>query len=297
MRKFTQLSLVLILAVSILSCTGKRKELAENVTKEFFSAIKNDNSAKLEELYPDFGNIGTYYKSDEVFITETKALEDKKVSVTVDNSFTNGFGKKFNQTITLLLKPEENNKDIYKIYDSKGLTGYEEEDEYIFAVKTGVIDKNEQLTDQEIAERLKIADKMMFKYILETYIELKSDIKVSSWSWESGYGGSASGKGIVKNNSTYDIPKLKYEITYYDRHDNQITTDDGYVTYDKLSAGASKSFTFYTSYVGDANSARISLDFDTEMIQKYVTSKSYTGQEYEEYMKAEAESKKDTVEE
>jgi len=290
MRKITQLSLAFILAVALLGCSGKRKELAENTTKNFFSAIKNDNTSKMEELYPNFENIGTYYKSDEVVITETKLLEDKKISVTVDNSFTNGFGKKFNQTITLYLKPEETDKDIYKIYDSKGLTGYEDKDEYIFATKTGVIDKSTSLTDQEIAEKLEIANKMIVKYGIETLIELKSHVNVSSWSWESGYGGSASGKGIVKNNSTFDIPKLKYNITYYDRNENQITTDDGYVTYDMLPAGGSKSFTFYTSYVGNAKTARILLDFDTDMIIKYVVNKNYTGKEYEEYLNSEKES-------
>lgn len=289
MRKFTQLAFVLVLSTFIVACSGKRKELAENTTKEFFSAIKNDNTSKMDELYPEFENIGTYYKSDEVLIKETELLEEKKISVTVDNSFTNGFGKKFNQTITLYLRPEENNKDVYKIYDSKGLTSYEEKDEYVFATKTGVIDKNTILTDQEIASKLKIADKMIVKYGIETLLELKSNIKVSSWSWESGYGGSASGKGIVKNNSDFDIPKLKYNITYYDRNDNAITTDDGYVTYDKLPAGGSKSFTFYTSYVGNANTARISLDFDTEMILKYVVNKKYTGREYEEYLTSENE--------
>jgi hypothetical protein len=286
-RIYLNVFAVLVVVFCFIGCSSKRKELAENTTKSFFSAIKNDNKSELKELYPDFENIGTYYKSDEISVKEIKLLEDNKISVSVENSFTNGYGKKFNQTITLYLKPEENNKDVYKIYDSKGLTGYEEKDEYIFAIKTGVINKNENLTDQEIAEKLEIANKMIVKYGIETLSELKANIKVTSWSWESGYGGSASGKGIVKNNSDFSVPNLKYKITYYDRSDNQITTDNGYVTHDKLSAGDSKSFTFYTSYVGNAYTATISLDFDTEMIIKYVVNQDYTGNEYNEYLKSE----------
>jgi hypothetical protein len=291
-RKILQLSYIVLIAITMINCSGKRKGLAENTTKEFFSAIKNDNSSKISDLYPDFGKIGTYYKSDEIVIKETKALNDKKVSVMVENSFTNGFGKKFNQTINLYLKPDENDKNIYKIYDSKGITGYEEKEEYIFAVKTGGIKKNVELTDQETAKKLKIASKLMVKYVIEMLLELKTNVKVVSWSWENGYGGSASGKAIVKNNSDFNLPKLKYKITYY-RNGDEITTDDGYVTHDKFMAGMSKSFTFYTSYVGNANTANISLDFDTEMILNYLTSKEYTGKEYEEFLATE---NKDDVE-
>lgn len=274
---------VMLLLITLASCDGKRKELSENVVKEFFTAIKNGNESKLTELYPDFTEIGTYYKSDEILIKETKAIEDKKVIVTVENSFTNAYGKKFSQTITLYLKPFDEDGKIYKIYDSKGLTGYEEKDEYQFAVKIGCIEKNSELTDQEIAKKLKVANDIMLDLSIDVLRELREQIKVTSWSWESGYSGSASGQGIVKNNSDFSIPRLKYKVTYYDRNDNQITTDDGYVTYDKLGAGSSKSFTFYTSYVGSAKSATISLDFDTELVMNYVLKDDYKGTECAEY--------------
>jgi len=126
MNILTKTTTVMLLLITLASCDGKRKELSENVVKEFFTAIKNGNESKLTELYPDFTEIGTYYKSDEILIKETKAIEDKKVIVTVENSFTNAYGKKFSQTITLYLKPFDEDGKIYKIYDSKGLTGYEE---------------------------------------------------------------------------------------------------------------------------------------------------------------------------
>ena len=110
------------------------------------------------------------------------------------------------------------------------------------------------------------------------------DVNVVDWSWKKGYGNSASGKVIVKNNSTFSIPNVKYEITYYDRNDNKITMDDGYVSYDALGAGDSKSFTFYTSYVGNASSAMISLNFDEDLINDYVLQSEYEGNEYSAYL-------------
>lgn len=292
MKKKALFALIIILSVVITSCSGKRKELAENVTKEFFAAIKADNDIKLKELYPDLDKISSYYKSDEIVIKETKILDNKDVCVTVKNTFTNGFGKKFDKEISLFLKEEENNNDIFKIYDSKGLSGFEEKDEYKFAVKTGIIEKNTDLTDQQIAQKFEIASKMVAKYSFETLIQLRSEVAITSWNWETGYGGSASGKGIVKNNSTFSIPSLKYKVTYFDRNDNEITSDNGYVSYDKLEPGSSKSFTFYTSYVGNASTAQIVLDFDFEMIYKYLINKNYTGKEYQEYLASEKEEDK-----
>lgn len=285
MIKFTKTAVILLILTTFLGCSGKRKELSENTVKEFFSAIKSENESKMTDLYPDFPKIGTYYKSDDIIIKETKAIEDKKVVVTVENSFTNGFGKKFNQTITLFLKPFDEKNDVYKIYDSKGLAGFEEKDEYIFAVKIGCIEKSADLTDQEIAKRIEASSTIMVDYALKVMQELKDKITVTSWNWHSGYAGSASGKGIVFNNSDFILPNLKYKITYFDNNENQITTDDGYITYDELEAHSSKTFTFYTSYAGNAKSATISLDFDPEMVLKYVANSEYKGTECSEYQK------------
>jgi len=290
-KKSFQLVIVTILVVCIIGCSNKRKELAKKTTIEFFTAIKNDDKLKIIDLYPELKDINSYYKSDECFIKEIKVLFDKKISVTVDNSFTNTFGKKSNQTITLFLKPDENNNDLFKIYDSKGLTAYKEDDIYIYAVKTGCIDKNVVLTDQEVEEKLGKARYMLFYYTFAIGMELQLNVTVTSWDLELGYGNSANGKGIVKNNSSFDIPKLKYKITYFDRNNNEVTSDGGYVTYDILKAGGSKSFTFYTSYVGNAYRAKIGLDFDIDMITKYIVEKDYNGNEFEKFQEQEKERK------
>jgi hypothetical protein len=82
------------------------------------------------------------------------------------------------------------------------------------------------------------------------------------------------------------MPKLKYKVTYKDQFGNAITSDNGYVTYDVLDAGESKSFTFFTSYIGGASQASIELVFDDDMIFKYLSKKDWTGNECEEYFKS-----------
>ncbi len=125
----------------------------------------------------------------------------------------------------------------------------------------------------------------MLDKAVAVYLELKTDIRVVHWSWESGYSGSASGQGIVRNSSTFTIPKLKYKITYKNELGNSITSDDGYVSYGPLEAGESKSFTFFTSYVGGASQASIELLFDEDMIYKYLSKKEWSGHECELYFK------------
>lgn len=282
----TKLFFLLIFVCILSSCSNKEKEAAIQTTKSFFNAIRNDKSDLIISLYPNFKDIGEYYKSDSIIIKEAKALNDDKYEVIIENHFTNGFGKKFNQEISIYLNKDIDSKEVkYSIYDSKGMRDFEDDDNYLFAVKTGCIN-SEDITDLQIAKKLNVASKMMTKYAIDLYVKLKSEVEITDWEWESGYGGSASGKAIVKNNSEYDIPKLKYQITYKDRNLNEITSDDGYVSYDDILSGSSKAFTFYTSYVGNAQKASISLDFDTKFLIKCTSEAKYTGNEYEEFIKS-----------
>lgn len=294
MKTTVKYSILLLILLATLASCGKRKELAENTTKEFFEALKNDNTTKMNELYPNFGRLKNHYKSDKITIKETKVIDDKTIAVTVDNSFMNNFGKSFNQNITLFLKEDENDKNIYKIYDSKGLAGYEDDESYTFALRTGAIPQNSDLTDIETTERLETTSDMMAKFGIDFLLELQSLVKVTSWDWELGYGGSASGRGIVRNGSDFNITKLKYKVRYFDKDDMESTSDDGYISYDAIPAGGSKSFTFFTSYAGNARTARLTLDFDTDQILEYILKKQYKGNEYIKYLenKEEEESKK-----
>ncbi len=65
------------------------------------------------------------------------------------------------------------------------------------------------------------------------------------------------------------------------------------MTYGALGAGESKSFSFYTSYIGGASRASIELLFDEDLIFKYLAAKDWTGNECEEYFKTHADTVRD----
>jgi len=270
--------LLIALVLSLFACDGKKKELSKIVVKEFFNAVKNDNKSEMIKLYPDIEKIEEYYKSDEINIKGAKVLEDKSVSVEVENNYTNGMGKKFSQKIILYLKPLDEEAKVYRIFDSKGMTNYEEKKTYQFAINIGCIDKSLDLTDQEINNKIKESGDIMVKMALELAKKLKEEIKIESWQWEAkrGY---ATGKAIVKNNSSYSVPNIKYLVTYYDGNNKEIVQDQGVINYDALEPGSSKSFTFYTNYVGAAKNAGIAVNFDTFFLLNYILDGKYNGTE------------------
>lgn len=266
------------------SCkSDKTKKEAEAKAREFFSAIKNENEEELSRLYPGISNFEHYFKSDSGKIVSTSEASGI-ITVTVDNRYTNTFGKLSEESIRLYYKVDSIGNA--NLYDTKGLTDFAENNNYIFASKTGCIVSRIDTTDQQILRKLKRAKEVMLDKAVALYLELKTNIRVINWNWESGYGGSASGNAIVWNGSTYRIPKLRYKVTYRDQIGNPITTDDGYVTYDGLDAGESKSFTFYTSYVGGASKASIELLFDDDVILNYLSKKAWMGNECELYFKS-----------
>lgn len=274
---------ILILAILLSSC-GKDQKLvdSENTTMSFFKSVSDSNEESMKKHYPKISTFDSYFKSDSIKIKESKFINDSLISVSTTNYFTNGFGKKTVKDIEIYLLPDSL-RTYSKIIDSKGMTDHNENELYSFAVKTGCITKTDT-TDIQINDKYLYAYLLSYRYTTDKLIDFKTNISVVDWSWETGYGDSASGKGIVKNNTTFDIPKVKYKVLYKDRSGNEITSDDGYITYDILKAGGSASFTFYTSYVGSrASRANISLEFDEEMIKKYVLQADYNGDEYENY--------------
>ena len=73
----------------------------------------------------------------------------------------------------------------------------------------------------------------------------------------------------------YAIPDVKYVVTYMKRDGTEVTQDGGRVTYDEIRPYGMESFSFYTSYVGNASRARIRLEFDDEFILETVAKGEY----------------------
>jgi hypothetical protein len=291
MKKLPRYLLLAALSGLSLCCESSRltKE-AESKSIDFFNALRNEEEAKLKALYPGFENFESYFKSDSARINSI-SYKTNAIIVSIHNRFTNAFGKTSEKDITLFFKKDTINRLL--IYDSKGLTSFEENDYYELGIKAGCINITTDTTDQSISKALEQAKLAILEKAFDTYLELKKNIKVVTWSWETGYSGSASGKAIVKNNSYFNIPKLKYSITYKDRAGNDITSDDGYVSYDNIPPQESRSFTFYTSYIGNAVRASIELTFEDDLIFSYLRSKQWTGRECDEYFKKHPEKLKE----
>lgn len=269
---------------------SKLKRESEIKAKEFFADLKSGDEKRLTLLYSGFEKFDTYFKSDSARINSS-CENNNIITVSIHNRFTNGFGKITEKNISLMFQKDSTGQ--LKIIDSKGLSDFSDKNEYIFGINTGCIRKESDTTDQQIIKALEKAKAVMFDQALNVYIELKKQLTVVNWTWESGYGGSGSGKGIVRNGSTFSVPKLKYKVTYKTNSGDPITSDEGYITYDAIEAGESKSFSFYTSYIGNATKASIDLDFDEDLIYNYLAKKDWTGKECDEYFKKHPEKLKE----
>lgn len=261
---------VLCLATGLVSCGYKKQ--AKEVTQEFFSAIKNEKEEKMAELYPEVDNLQNYYKSDTIMIKNVEELDEKKYSVSLTNNFTNGFGKTTESNIIIYTKPKDDKKpgDGYVIYDSKGLCDLSDDPVYQYARRKGFV-RGDSLTDQQVAKKCEEASDSLVADAGKFLVYLKENVTVANWNWETNdYSSSASGRGVVKNNTKYAIPDLKFEVTYLSRDGIEVTQDNGNVTYDEIRPYGMESFSFYTSYVGNASRARIVLEFDEEFILETV---------------------------
>lgn len=270
-----------IFAIIILSLVIKSQKTKSDViavTQSFFDAVKASDNSAMCKYYPNFYNINSYAKSDAIVIKEYEALDDDKYKVTLTNKYTNGFGKLSERDMTVYLKenPDAKNDIKYIIYDSRNVFMEDDDDPiYKYAKTHGKITGTNN-TDQTIASILSSTRFEVIEAVTSYKHYLENNCVIKTWSWESSYfGDSASGRAIVKNNSPYSIRKLKYKIAYKTNSGTVITEDDGYVSYDAIPAYGSYSFTFYTSYVGNASKASLELVFDEEELISDVCDGTY----------------------
>jgi hypothetical protein len=273
---------VVVIAFLLTSC-GRDENLvqAENTVQSFFSSVAKGDAEGMISVYPEFSTFETYYKSDSVVINDCDFVGDTVVNVSLTNHFTNGYGKQSDNEIKLYLY-QDSVGSYSVISNSDGMSDHSSNEMYEYAVNTGCVLPSDSL---DVQMNLKIQESKLLAYYhtLKLLRNFERQVTVTDWSWDSGYSGSASGKGIVKNSTTFTIPEVEYEIEYKTSAGAVVTTDDGRVSYDPLKAGQSQAFTFYTSYVGDASTATISLKFDEQMILDYILQGSYAGDEYDQY--------------
>ncbi len=253
---------LILCALFISACNQKENQCKETVNG-FFKAVKNEDPAGMKIFYPKVEQLLSYYKSDSITIKDINEAQDEKYIVEINNLYTNGFGKKFDRDITLYLKPTEDKKKMI-IYDSKGLIGLNDNKEYAYAKRHGSITDKEE-TDIQISGAVRAA---IIEPVFRTE-QIKRDLADGALvqgkiNWQKFYG-SANGNFIVKNTYNIRLKNLKYIVHFYSGRDGaEITQDDGFVKVGDLMPGESTSASFYTSFVGNSNWAKVSLHIDED---------------------------------
>jgi hypothetical protein len=125
---------------------------------------------------------------------------------------------------------------------------------------------------------------MMWDKYIEVRAELATKVKIANWSWETSYSGDAHGEGRIVNNLDYSISGVKYHVNYYDRKGDFMAEDNGSIS-KTLYPGEKYNFTFWSSNAKYPNTASLRLDFSDNMVLKIIKEQTYTGKEFQEYLK------------
>jgi hypothetical protein len=252
-----------MLCVALSGCDNSKEE-AKNVVNRFFDFYKNENVDGVLTCYPSILKlVGDNYKSDNIEIQKVILNKDKSIDVFVVSYWKNPFGKIFSRNMSFKINRTEDKK--YQICDSKGFCCFDEVHEYTFGINKEILTSLDS-TDMQISNKLWEIQPIFIKEKNKLYGILDNAFKVISWKWEtSDYSDAAYGDAIIKNTSYLDIPAVKYVITYKDYKGNDIVSDSGPVTHGVFRAGTTKSFSFYTGYVGNASKANLRISYGDEI--------------------------------
>lgn len=272
---------VFIISLLILSSCSHKNEAIE-LSQDFFTSLSDTTYGKPRDFYPQYDSLGIEAKSDIVVIEESDVTEkNDTITVRCYNNYTNSEGTFKQDSVTLFITRNED-KQFY-IYDSKALIEMDKELEW-FGTVTGAFAKKRP-NDQELAKRIEKVRDMMFAKYFEVRADLATKVKIANWSWETSYSGDAHGEGRVVNNLDYSISGVKYRVTYYDRSGQFMADDDGSIS-KTLLPGEKYNFTFWSSNAKYPHTASLRLDFSDNMILKIIKEQTYTGKEFQEYMKS-----------
>lgn len=269
--KIKKFFLLASVSIFLFSCNSVNKKNVKETVENFFTAYQSSDFSEATSIYPKVSSLkGNFRKSSKIDIDEKDiwVINENKIIVNLTHHWINPLGVDNSSKMRFYLSKEG---DKYKIIDSKNFCVYDGLDLYKYAVNQGNINLSKDTTDVLLAKKLEDAqsDFNLAKLIVKR--DIIGGLEVS-WNWETGYYANyASGRGVVKNNSPYPIKSPKYHVTYY-KNDGEtvITSDDGYVCYDILRPGQSKSFSWFTSYAGKASQTGVTVDCDEEWISEIV---------------------------
>ena len=289
MRRNHILKLLFVFSISIFlqSCRLVNKEDVKETVLNFFSAYRDTDLNQAVSIYPNMLKLkGSFRKSSSIDIDlkDIVVIDESKIIVSITHHWVNPWGVDNTAKMNLYMKKDE---EKYTIMDSKNFCMYDDLSLYKFARNTGAIKLIQDTTDVSISSKMTKVESLYDLVKSNIKNKISSGLKVNKgWRWESGYYSDyATGRAVVTNNTGFPIKNPKYIITYYKSDDKTIvTTDDGTVCYDILKPGQSKSFSWYTSYVGNASRANVKVVCeDEDWIEEIIENLPYTGLEYDKY--------------
>lgn len=266
------------------SCQTVSKEQVKETIINFFSAYRDNDFSQTVSIYPNIIYLkGQFRKSSSIDIElkDITVVNDSNIIVNITHHWTNPWGVDNTAKMKLYVAKYG---DTYIIYDTKNFCMYDDVKLYDFACKTGAIKLWQDTTDFSISS--KISDVASMYDLAKTHIKNKISVGLNinkGWKWETGYYGDyATGRAVVTNNTSFPIKHPKYKITYYKSDDKTVvTTDEGVVCYNVLMPGQSTSFSWYTSYVGNASRANVRVVCDDEdWIEEIISNLPFNGLEY-----------------
>lgn len=269
----------LLITLVLSSCSHKNEAI--ELTRSFFTSLSDSTYGSPADFYPQYDSLQIEAKSDVVDIEESEITEkNDSIIVRCMNNYTDAKGT-FRQDSVVIFITKDKDSEWY-IYNSQGLISIDKDIEW-FGKKTGALGKR-TMYDLQLAEVLSNLYSLMREKYWEQYFELKTQVEILNWSWETSYDGTAHGEARINNKLPYSVSGIKYQITYYDRQNNYMTEDEGRVS-KTLNPNEKYNFTFWSSNAKFPTKANLRLDFSDKTVYELMKEKLYTGKEFEEFTK------------
>lgn len=271
---------LIILSILFVSCDNSIEKVTMTI-ESFFTALEQNDTTEIAELYPDYVEMDNVLHSDDYELEDLIKNKEGYTAI-IQNNYITKYGEAKQQNIKLHLKKKDQGN--YIIDSSQGIIDFTGlKPVYLLGTKIGAFTKADT-TDILLYNKIKNTQEFYLWQKLKKYLVLSESVKITSWYWETSYSGYPNGKVYLKNNSDYVFHKLNYKITYYDSQTNIISTDEGVAVSNRFAPGEKQQFTFYSSHVVRPKTADIELVFDSELVENIVLSDIYTGSEYDHFI-------------
>ena len=280
-----------LLTIIVLSSCSHKNEAIE-LTRSFFTSLSDSTYGSPTDFYPQYDSLQIEAKSDVVDIEESDITEkNDSIIVRCMNNYTDAKGT-FKQDSVVIFITKDKDSEWY-IYNSQGLITIDKDIEW-FGKKTGALGKK-PMNDLQLAEVLGNLYSLMREKYLGQYIELKTQVEILDWSWETSYDGTAHGEARIKNKLPYSVSGIKYQVTYYDQQQNFMAEDDGSIS-KTLNPEEKYNFTFWSSNAKYPSRARLTFEFSDRVVYDLIKYKYNSGTEYQDYIKKSKKQDKSTKE-